>query len=145
MTEILYKDEVYKIVGRCMAVYNELGEGFLEEIYQEALEREFKQYGVPYAREVPLTVTYKGAPLEKKYFADFVCYGKIIIECKAVAKLIPAHAAQTINYLKATGYKLGLLVNFGDHEELQWSRLINAKSVHEEISAMKEDAAAKIK
>lgn len=132
MNDVLYKDEVYKIIGRCMAVYNELGDGFLEEIYQEALEQEFIQYGVPYAREVPLTVMYKGKPLEKKYFADFVCYGKIIVECKAVSKLIPAHASQTINYLKATGFKLGLLVNFCDPNELQWSRLINTKRIRED-------------
>lgn len=128
MSDILYKNEVYKLIGHCMSVYNELGDGFLEEVYQEALEREFQQYGVPYAREVPLTISYKGRPLEKKYFADFVCYGKIIIECKAVAKLVAAHAAQTVNYLRATGYKLALLVNFNNPEELEWSRIVNTRS-----------------
>jgi len=123
--ELIYKDEVYKIVGCCMEVYNTLRHGFLEAAYQEALEREFIAMGVPHQREVPLEIMYKGRPLDKKYFADFVCYGKIVVECKAVSVLAPDHAAQLGNYLRATGYKLGVLVNFGNGEGLQWSRHVN--------------------
>jgi len=123
--ELIYKDEVYKIVGCCMEVYNTLRHGFLEAAYQEALERELIAMGVPHQREVPLEIVYKGRPLDKKYFADFVCYGKIVVECKAVSALAPDHAAQLGNYLRATGYKLGVLVNFGNGEGLQWSRHVN--------------------
>ena len=125
MTEILYRDEAYKIVGCCMQVHGILGAGFLEEVYQEALEKEFIAAGIPYEREVKLTIMYRGQPLEKKYFADFVCYGKIIVELKAVATLSDAHCAQVTNYLKATGHKLGLLVNFGNAEGLQYVRRVN--------------------
>ena len=125
MTEILYRDEAYKIVGCCMQVHGILGAGFLEEVYQEALEKEFIAAGIPYEREARLTIMYRGQPLEKKYFADFVCYGKIIVELKAVVALSDAHCAQVTNYLKATGYKLGLLVNFGNTEGLQYVRRVN--------------------
>ena len=125
MTEILYRDEAYKIIGCCMQVHGVLGAGFLEEVYQEALEREFADAGIPYEREAKLTVMYRGEPLQKKYFADFVCYGKIIVELKAVSALSDAHCAQVTNYLKATGYQLGLLVNFGNLQQLQYVRRVN--------------------
>ena len=125
MGDLLYKDESYKIVGCCMEVYNTLGAGFLEEVYQEALEREFVASGIPYEREVPLGVMYKGLLLKKRYFADFVCYGKIIVELKAVSALTDAHCAQVVNYLRATGYQLGLLMNFGNTERLQYVRRVN--------------------
>ena len=108
-----------------MEVYNTLGAGFLEEVYQEALERELVSCGIPYEREVPLGVVYKGQVLKKRYFADFVCYGKIIVELKAVSALTDAHCAQVVNYLRATGYQLGLLMNFGNTERLQYVRRIN--------------------
>lgn len=123
--ELIFKEEAYKIIGCCMEVYNTLGSGFLEEVYQESLEREFVRANIPYAREVPLTIMYKGVPLNKRYVADFVCYDKIIVELKAVAQPVPGHAAQVLNYLKATGLTLGLLVNFGNAESLQWSRHVN--------------------
>ena len=127
--DLIYKDEAYRIVGCCMEVYNTLGSGFLEAVYQEALEVEFKNVGIPYAREVPLTICYKGVTLKKSYFADFVCYGKIIIETKAIAAQSKEHAAQVVNYLKATGFQLGLLVNFGNGEGLQWNRFVNQRNV----------------
>ena len=108
-----------------MEVYNTLGAGFLEEVYQEALERELVSSGIPYEREVPLGVVYKGQLLKKRYFADFVCYGKIIVELKAVSALTDAHCAQVVNYLRATGYQLGLLMNFGNTERLQYVRRVN--------------------
>jgi GxxExxY protein len=123
--ELIYKDECYQIVGACLEVYNTLGSGFLEAIYQEALEIEFKARGIPYAREQTLCVNYKGHELDKKYVADFVCYDCIIVETKATSRLNSEHAAQTINYLKATGRKLGVLVNFGNADELEWKRLLN--------------------
>ena len=125
MTDLLYKDEAYRIIGCCMQVHGILGAGFLEEVYQEALEKEFALAGIPYEREARLTITYRGQPLEKRYFADFVCFGKIIVELKAVSALSDAHCAQVTNYLKATGYGLGLLVNFGDETGLKYVRRVN--------------------
>ena len=108
-----------------MEVYNTLGPGFLEAVYQEALEIEFKARAIPFAREVPLKIAYKGQSLRKEYVADFICFDEIIVETKATAGLASEHAAQVLNYLKATGKRLGLLVNFGNGDELQWSRLLN--------------------
>ena len=123
MSELLYKDESYKIIGACFEVHKELGNGFLEAVYQEALELEFKKQGIPYVRETQLQISYKGAILEKTYYADFVCYGNIIIELKALEKLTSNHESQVINYLKVTGNKLALLINFGQ-ESLKYKRLV---------------------
>ena len=123
MVEILYKQESYEIVGACMEVHGELGMGFLEPVYQEALEREFVLRKIPYRREAELTIQYKGSPLSKRYAADFICYDKIILEVKAVKDLLPEHEAQIFNYLKATGLQLGLLVNFGQ-SSLQCKRIV---------------------
>ena len=97
-----------------MAVHRELGCGFLEAVYQEALEIEFQHLNIPYVREASIAIDYRGQSLKQKYYADFICYGNIIIELKAVEQLCSQHEAQVINYLEATKYKLGLLVNFGD-------------------------------
>ena len=97
-----------------MNVHRELGCGFLEKVYQEALEREFIAEGIPYKREVNLKIFYKGVPLQQDYIDDFVCYDKIIVELKAISKLSDVEKAQVINYLKATGYELGILANFGE-------------------------------
>lgn len=113
MVELLYKEESYEIVGACMGVHRELGQGFLEPVYQEALEVEFGLRQLPFRREVELGIMFKGNMLKKKYFADFVCHGKILVELKAVKALLPEYEAQLFNYLKATGYQLGLLINFG--------------------------------
>ena len=121
---LYYKSECYAITGAAMHVYNELGFGFLEAVYQEALEVEFKKRNIPYEREKELTIYYEGQPLEKKYYADFVCYGKIIVELKAVSALDGTNRIQVFNYLKATGYKLGLLYNFGHTDGLEWERLV---------------------
>jgi len=122
--EFIYKEETYKIRGCMMTVYNELGSGFLEKVYQEALEIELQANGIPYNREVPLKVSYKGQTLQQDFYADFVCYNKIIVELKAVSELTNVHRAQVSNYLKATDFDLGLLVNFGA-ERLQIERLFN--------------------
>ena len=110
----LYKEESYKILGAAFAVHRELGCGFLERVYQDALEYEFRERGIPYEREKKIQIMYKGKLLGEPYRADFVCYGKIIIELKAVKTLEDTHYAQVLNYLKATKMKLGILVNFHD-------------------------------
>ena len=97
-----------------MRVHRELGCGFLEKVYQEALEHEFIAEGVPFQREAKLKIYYRGIPLQQEYIADFVYYGKIIVELKAISKMSDVEKAQVINYLKATGYKLGILANFGE-------------------------------
>ena len=114
MSMIIYPNESYKIIGCMMRVHRELGCGFLEKVYQEALEREFITEGIPFQREVNLKIYYRGVPLQQDYIADFVCYDKIIVELKAISKLSDVEKAQVINYLKATGYELGILANFGE-------------------------------
>ena len=114
MNTFYYKVETYNIRGAIFAVHNELGNGFLERVYQDALEYEFRERGIPYEREKLIQIMYKGKPLGEPYRADFVCYGKIIVELKAVEELQGIHRSQVVNYLNATGMKLGLLVNFGE-------------------------------
>ena len=121
---LVYKDESYKIVGVAFKVYNTLGHGFLEPVYQEAFEIELKRQGIPYEREKVLKIWYDGVELKQTYKADFVCFGKIIVELKAVSALDDAHRAQTYNYLHATGFKLGLLLNFGNSDELEKARIV---------------------
>ena len=106
--EIIYKDECYQINGACFEVYKEKGCGFLEDVYQECLEIEFEMQGIPFDAQYPLKLSYKGRPLKKKYIPDFICFGKIIVELKAVKAITDEHRAQVQNYLKATGFKLGV-------------------------------------
>lgn len=124
MVNFIYKDESYAIRGAMFAVHKELGCGFLERAYQDALEFEFQERGIPYEREKEIQIMYKDKPLGEPYRADFVCYGKIIVELKAVGTLESVHRSQVINYLKATGIKLGILVNFGE-EFLSPERILN--------------------
>ena len=121
---IIYKEESYKVVGAAFKVYNALGHGFLEAVYQEALEIEFQRQGIPYEREKELKIQYDGVELKQTYKADFVCFGKIIVELKAVNALDDAHRSQVYNYLHATGCKLGLLLNFGNSDELEKERIV---------------------
>ena len=121
---IIRKEDSYKIVGAAMEVFNQLGHGFLEAVYQEALEREFKSRGIPYEREKELAIFYKGELLEQTYKADFICYEDIIVELKAVAMLQDSHRSQVYNYLRATKNKLGLLINFGNSDGLEWERKV---------------------
>ena len=116
-----------KIINACMEVHNELGNGFLEPVYQEALEEEFKIQGIPYVREKLLPVMYKGKQLKKEYYADFVCYDDIIVELKAVSVLSKPHKAQVLNYINAANKEIGLLINFGE-TKLKWERLTKFKS-----------------
>ncbi len=110
---VVYKQESYDIIGACMEVHKYLGCGFLEAVYQEALAIEFDRREIPFVQEERLEVEYKGQILKKEYVADFVCFDKIIGEVKALSELNSVHFAQTLNYLKITGCKLGLIVNFG--------------------------------
>ena len=112
--ELLYSDETCKLIGLCMKVHRELGCGFLEPVYQEAFEMLLKAEGVPYQRERLLPIYFMGQKLTKEYFADFVCYDKIILEFKAVSSLTAAHEAQLMNYLKASKMRMGLLCNFAE-------------------------------
>lgn len=121
---IVHKEESYRIVGAAFKVYNTLGPGFLEAVYQEALEIEFQRQGIPYEREKELRILYDGVELKQTYKADFVCFEKIIVELKAVSALDDAHRSQVYNYLHATGHKLGLLLNFGYPEGLEHERIV---------------------
>lgn len=124
---IIFADEVYKIVGACFEVYNEMGCGFLESVYQECLEWEMGLQGIPFASQQKLRLHYKRHPLEKTFEPDFLCYDEVVVEIKAVSALIDEHRAQVINYLAATGKRVGVLVNFGHHPGLQWERFVYTK------------------
>jgi len=121
--ELLYKEEVYKIIGAAMEVHKELGCGFLEAIYEEALTREFKQQNIPFEQQKQITISYKGEKLQKYYVADIICYHQIIVELKTAATIASEHGAQILNYLKATQYKIGVILNFGT-TSLQYKRFI---------------------
>ena len=120
----IYPDETYAIVGAAMEVHRILGPGFSESIYQEALAIEFERQGIPFEKEKSIIVKYKDIELHNTFRADFVCYQDIIIELKALESTTPEHRSQVINYLKATGFKLGLLINFGERQ-LYRRRIIN--------------------
>jgi len=121
--DILYKEECYKIIGACMEVHKELGPGFLEPVYQEALSLEFSDKGITFEKEKEIHIFYKDKLLDKCYKADFLCFDKIIVELKALSGLSNDHIAQLLNYLKATKLRVGLLVNFGS-PSLVYKRLI---------------------
>ena len=123
--ELIYSKESYAINGAAMEVYNQLSHGFLEPVYQEAFEKELILREIPYEREKELTISYKGQVLRQTYRADFICYGKIIVELKALSELKEVHRSQVYNYLRATGFKLGILVNFGNSMGLERERIIN--------------------
>ena len=121
---LVFEDESYAIRGAVYEVYGALGAGFLEAVYQEALEKELAARAIPYKSQQEITIQYKGEPLRQTYRADIVCFGKIIIELKAVKQLLPEHSAQLLNYLRATGLPLGLLVNFGHHGGVEIRRMV---------------------
>jgi len=124
LKHLIFAEEVYAIAGAAIEVHKKLGPGFLEAVYQEALEIEFGLRGIPFASQKNLTVRYKGVVLRKEYCADFVCYGKIIVELKALSKLSGTDEAQLINYLRATGLEVGVLINFGSSPRLDWKRFV---------------------
>ena len=124
MTQLIFKEESYAIQGAIFEVYRQMGCGFLESVYQECLEYEFQDRGIPFQSQAELKLAYKGKPLQQKFKPGFICYGKIIVELKALSELRGDHSAQVLNYLKATGFQLGLLVNFGSHPKVSIERLV---------------------
>ncbi len=122
--KIVFKEESFQIIGACFEVYNELGNGFLEAVYQEALALEFYDQLIPFVDQQLLRLKYKSRNLQTPYKPDFICFGKIILEIKAVRRLTDEHRSQVHNYLKATGFKLGLLVNFGQHPKVVNERIV---------------------
>ena len=123
-SNIIYKEESYAIMGACFEVYKEKGCGFLEAVYQECLELELGLRTMPYVASVPLNLTFKGVQLRQRYVPDLICFQKIIVELKAVSELTDEHRAQVHNYLRATGYRLGLLINFGHYPKLEYERIV---------------------
>ena len=124
IADIIYKDECYKVMGACFEVYKENGCGFVEPVYQECLSLEFTSQQILFQEQVELNLKYKGQPLIQTYKPDFICSEKIILEIKAVSALNDKHRAQVQNYLKATEFKLGLLVNFGHYPKVEWERIV---------------------
>ncbi|MEC7772461.1 MAG: GxxExxY protein [Bacteroidota bacterium] len=123
MSQIIYKNESYFVIGLCMDIHNELGKGFSEVVYSDALEIELKSNGVPFKKEVKFDIIYKGKKLKHHYYADYLVDDKIILELKAVEKISSSHVKQTLNYLAASKMKLGLIVNFGE-DSLAYKRVI---------------------
>ena len=124
MAELILKEEVYQIVGAAMAVFNELGSGFLESVYQEALTIELFDRKIDFQQLVPLRIKYKGRVLKKRFCADVICFCAVLVELKTAIALTEADESQLLNYLKATGLRVGVLINFGDLAELKWKRLV---------------------
>ena len=122
--DILFRDECYRINGCIYAVYNKLGIGFLEGVYQEALEIELKKEAIPFVTQQSIEIFYDGFPLSKRYIADIICFGKILLEIKAVSEISNHHKAQLLNYLTATRYDLGLLINFHSYPRVEINRMI---------------------
>ena len=122
MPEIIYKDESYAIMGACFEVYKEQGCGFNEAVFQECLEIELELRGIPFKAQVEMPLSYKSRKLKSTFKADVICFDKIIVELKAVSDLVDGHRAQVLNYLNASGMKLGLLVNFGHYPKLEHER-----------------------
>jgi GxxExxY protein len=122
--DLLYRDEVYRIIGACMAVQKDKGNGFVEPVYQDALEIELEITGIPFDAQRNYRIFYRDRPLKHTYTPDLLCFEKIIVELKAAKALTDEHRAQLMNYLKVTGLPLGLLVNFGSYPRLEWERII---------------------
>ena len=120
----LYKEEVFRIVGAAIEVHRELGSGFLESVYEEAMKYESEDRQIPCQTQVKIPVHYKGKQLEKEFIADYIGYGKILVEFKCIPRLTTREEAQIINYLKASGLKVGILINFGAHGKLEWKRYV---------------------
>lgn len=120
----MLKQEGYDLMAATFEVYNEMGSGFLEDIYQECLEIELASRGMPFVSQDELDVCYKKKPLKKKYRPDLLVFGEIVVELKALKALCPEHEAQLLNYLKASGNKVGYLIDFGNPKGLEWKRMV---------------------
>ncbi len=124
MGKLLYEEESFAIRHAMFEVYKEMGNGLTEPVYQECAECELTLEDIPYEAQRELEIAYKGKPLEKKYIPDLICYGKIIVELKAVKEICQEHRAQVLNYLKITKLRLGLLVNFGHYPDVEIERIV---------------------
>ena len=124
MVELIFKEEVFAIIGAAIEVHRMLGPGFLEPVYQEALELELSDRQIPYESQKRIRIRYKERVLNKEYIADLLCNEEIIVELKALDHLSGIEESQVLNYLKATGKKVGILINFGSHGKLEWKRLV---------------------
>ncbi len=123
-SDIIYPDESYAIMGACFNVYKEKGCGFLESVYQECLEIEFCFQNIPFEAQKELQLKYRDKILKQVYKPDFLCYDKIIVEIKALTKIVDEHRSQILNYLNGTGFRLGILVNFGHHPKHEYERFV---------------------
>lgn len=124
MADILYKNESYSIIGAAFEVHKQLGNGFVEKVYQDALEIEMSLRHIPNKREQHLPIFYKGVQIKHDYFADFICFDSIVIECKAVSEILDVHKSQTLNYMKINNFKLGIIINFSK-QSLDYCRIVN--------------------
>ena len=131
MSNLLFKNETYQIIGGCMAVYKDKGHGFVGPVYQDCMEIELEHLNIPFYSQINLPLFYRERALKHFYIPDLLCFGKIIVELKAVKILSDEHRAQVLNYLKASGMQLGLLVNFGHYPGLQWERLVLSRTAAE--------------
>jgi len=127
MDELVFREEVYAVVGAAIEVHRELGAGFLEAVYQEAMERELALRGIAFKSQQELVIHYKGQPLGKSYICDLVCFDNVLVELKAMDRLTGREEAQVINYLKSSGLPVGMLINFGAHGKLEWRRLVKSQ------------------
>jgi GxxExxY protein len=127
MDELVFREEVYAVVGAAIEVHRELGAGFLEAVYQEAMERELAARGIAFESQRELVIQYKGQPLGKSYVCDLLCFDSVLVELKAIDRLTGREDAQVINYLKAAGLPVGVLINFGSHGKLEWRRLVKTQ------------------
>lgn len=125
--DLIYRSECYRIISACLAVHQDKGNGFVEPVYQDALEIELEIAGIPFDAQRNYPIQYRGRPLRHTYTPDLDCFDAIIVELKAAKALIDEHRAQVLNYLKVTGLQLGLLVNFGSHPRLEWERIVLTK------------------
>jgi GxxExxY protein len=141
MAELVFKNEVYAIIGAAMEVYNNLGPGFAEPVYQEAFYGEMTSRNIPVIAQKELAILYKGKPLKKTYVADYVAFETIVIEIKALIQLGSQEEAKLLNYLKATASPLGLLINFGALNDLEWKRMVatDYQRLHHYSRSIRED------
>jgi len=141
-SDLLYKDKVYQIIGAAIDVHRELGYGFLESVYEEAMTIESNRRSIPHETQVRIPIYYKGKTLEKEFIADYVGFEKIIAEFKCVPQLAKTEKAQIINYLKATGMEVDLLINFGSKGKLEWERFVFTSSSAKNIKTLSEPSRA---
>lgn len=128
MSKLILEEETYKVIGACIKVHKNLGNGFTQAVYQEAVLKEFSKAEIPFDQEKKLPIFYEGSELDQCFVADFLCFDKILVEVKAVGSLTENTKRQALHYLKSTNLEVGLLINFGENS-LTWKRFINSTSI----------------